>query len=354
MLRWGLALWLIASAARTRAQEQPPQPPQAADEYGELARTRRLKDHVFLFPILQPTAVVTTHVGIREGFAVREVPELPVGRLGTRDITLSGFQQSLDVGFRILPWIGVYGFARGVIITGTDADSLLVDGASFDFVMSGGGVLRLLREESTGTQLTLRFRVGYSQGREIPIQPFVQALINTPAAMLIDVIGGQLGSLILVPTRETTFNGGLYLAQAIVPMLSLQAGASLEHADQTREPYDLMMRRRIESQTSALRGELAIAVELALLPLKVPVSLMAEFVQLLGKQTEMDELDHDLSSSSIGLGIYYTGRPNLQLGIGGVTTLHAEPRRGIGPSGNTEYSGAPTLIYGDLILRYIW
>ncbi len=352
MLRWGLALWLIASAARAQTEEQAQPEPENAND--EAAQTRRVGGHAFLFPILQSNAFVTTHVGIREGFAVREVPDLPVGRLGTRDITLSGFQQSLDLGFRILPWIGVYGFARGVIITGVDADSLLVDGASFDFVMSGGGVLRLLKEDETGTQLALRARVGNSQGREIPIQPFVQALLNTPAAQLIDILGGRLGSLIFVPTRETTFNGGLYLAQAIVPMLSLQAGAALEHADQTREPYDLVTARRIEASTTALRGELAVAVELSFMPVKVPVSLMAEFVQLLGKQTEMDELDHDLSSSSIGLGIYYVGRPNLQLGIGGVTTLHAEPRRGIGPMGNMVYSGAPTLIYGDLILRYIW
>ena len=103
-----------------------------------------------------------------------------------------------------------------------------------------------------------------------------------------------------------------------------------------------------------MRGELAAAFELTFIPLKVPVAVMAEFVQLLGKQTEMDELDHDFSWSSLGLGIYYVGRPNLQLGIGGVTTLYSEPRRGIGAAGNAQNSGSPTLAYGDLILRYIW
>src|SRR5262245_33027545 len=181
MLRWGLALWLIASAARAQSSDEQAAADAAAEAakaeaaQTEPAQTRRVGGHPFLFPILMHTALVTTHVGIREGFAVREVPDLPVGRLGTRDITLNGFQQSLDLGFRILPWLGVYGFARGVIITGVTADSLLVDGASFDFVISGGGVLRLLRDDSTGTQLALRLRVGYSQGRDIPIQPFVQA-----------------------------------------------------------------------------------------------------------------------------------------------------------------------------------
>jgi hypothetical protein len=345
MLRWALALWLIASTASAQSEH---------DNQEEAAKTRRVKGHVFLFPILQQNAFVTTHVGIREGFAVRKVPNLPVGRLGTRNVTLSGFQQSLDLGFRILEWVGVYGCARGVIITGVDADSLLVDGASFDFAMSGGGVFRLLKDDDTGTQLALRLRVGYSQGREIPIQPFVQALINSPVSELVDIFAGEIGSLIFVPTRETTFNGGLYLAQTIVPMLSVQLGASLEHADQTREPFDLMKRERIQVETSALRSELAAAVELTFMPLEVPVAVMAEFVQLLGKQTEMDELDHDLSTTSIGIGVYYVGRPNLQLGIGGVTTLYCEPRRGIGVAGNAQNSGAPTLAYGDLILRYIW
>ena len=148
MLRWGLAL-CADRVYCARAIE-------AMTDQDETAKTRRVKGHVFLFPILQQNAFVTTHVGIREGFAMRKVPDLPVGRLGTRNVTLTGFQQSLDLRFRILEWIGVYGFARGVIITGVDADSLLVDGASFDFVMSGGGVLRLLKDDDTGTQLALR------------------------------------------------------------------------------------------------------------------------------------------------------------------------------------------------------
>jgi hypothetical protein len=40
------------------------------------------------------------------------VPDLPVGRFGTRNITLSGIQQSLDLGLRLTDWLGVFGFGR--------------------------------------------------------------------------------------------------------------------------------------------------------------------------------------------------------------------------------------------------
>jgi hypothetical protein len=52
--------------------------------------------------------------------------------------------------------------------------------------------------------------------------------------------------------------------------------------------------------------------------------------------------------------VYYVGRPNLQLGVGGVVTLSAEPRPGVAAEGDSDLSGDPTLTYVDLILRYIW
>ena len=64
-----LSLVLVLSAApaegaptaeRTNTSEAP-----ACDE----ARSRMLGGHTFLFPILQSSALITTHVGIREGLA---------------------------------------------------------------------------------------------------------------------------------------------------------------------------------------------------------------------------------------------------------------------------------------------
>ena len=100
--------------------------------------------------------------------------------------------------------------------------------------------------------------------------------------------------------------------------------------------------------------QLAAAVEIDFSLMVAPVSLLAEYMYMHGNRSAPDEPDTDLGSSNIGLGIYYVGRPNLQLGVSGVTSLDAAPRRGFDEQGDAEFSDAPTLTYLDLILRYVW
>jgi len=318
------------------------------------AQSRRVKGHVFLVPTLQDSAFVTTHVGIREGFALFEVPDLPVGRFGTRDITLSGIQQSLDLGLRLTDWLGVFGFGRAVVVTGTNQASLAVDGASVDFVGQAGAVVRLLANETTGTQVSVRARATRGQGREITVQPLVLALIEAAAATIADVSDGDLGRLILVPTSETSVGAGAHAAQYINRYLSAQASISLDRGWETREPFRIDLDRRAGDDADVLSVQLAAALELDFSSLFAPVSLLGEYMHRIGERTQEGRPDIDLGASTLGLGVYYVGRPNLQLGVGGVTTLSAEPRSGVGAEGESELSGDPTLIYVDLILRYVW
>ncbi len=318
------------------------------------AQSRRVKGHVFLVPMLQDSAFVTTHVGIREGFALFEVPDLPVGRFGTRDITLSGIQQSLDLGLRLTEWLGVFGFGKAVVITGTDQTSLVVDGASVDFVGQAGAVVRLLANETTGTQVSLRARASRRDGQEITVQPLVLALIETAPVTIADVSDGILGRLILVPTSETSVGGGAHAAQYINRYLSAQASVSVERGWITREPFRTDLARRESDDADVLTVQLEAALELDFSSLFAPVSLLGEYMHRLGERTRERRPDVDLGASALGLGVYYVGRPNLQLGVGGVVTLSAEPRPGVAAEGDSDLSGDPTLTYVDLILRYIW
>jgi hypothetical protein len=318
------------------------------------AQSRRVKGHVFLVPTLQDSAFVTTHVGIREGFALFEVPDLPVGRFGTRDITLSGIQQSLDLGLRLTDWLGLFGFGKALLITGTDQTSLVVDGASVDFVGQAGAIVRLLANETTGTQVSLRARASRRHGQEVTVHPLVLALIETVPLTIADVSDGVLGRLILVPTSETSVGGGAHAAQYINRYLSAQASVSMERGWITREPFRTDLARRASDDADVLTVQLAAALALDFSSLFAPVSLLGEYMYRLGERTHDRRPDVDLGASTLGLGVYYVGRPNLQLGVGGVVTLSAEPRPGVGAEGESDFSGDPTLTYVDLILRYIW
>ncbi|MCE9669646.1 hypothetical protein LY474_17770 [Myxococcus stipitatus] len=315
---------------------------------------RQLRGHTFLYPILQSSAFVTTHAGLREGLARSDVPDLPVGRFGTVDVLLTGVQQTLDLGLGLTPWLGLEAFARATIVTGANTRSLVVEGASVDLLGEVGPVLRVWRNEHSGTQVSVRANFGYEKGRDILVLPLVGGIVNTPGATLEDVVFGNLGEYINIPTSEITLNGGGYLAQALGRTFSIQASARAGYAWKERKPFDALANGHITQKSHAVRVNLAAAFTVDFAHHGVPVALMGEYLFSTGRETEVDLPDQTPASSTLALGVYYSGRPNFQTGLGAVTTLNALPHRGLGPEGQTLESGEPTLSYGQFILRYIW
>jgi hypothetical protein len=338
-----IALLLALSAA-----------PDGPGECIEGGCSRQLGGATFLLPILQQQAFVSTYVGIREGVAVYRVPDVPIGILGTLDASLAGYQQTLDLGLRLTRWLGLWGQARGTVYTGLTVNSLLVGGGSSVASGEGGLVLRLLHLESSGTQLSLRAGGGYEQGSELTLLPLLSAIVDTPGVTLESILSGNLGEFLLVPTSERSVTGGLFLAQALGgPFLSLQASASARRAWRTSRPFDPSVEDRVDEDATATRFDLAAALAADFKSLGVPLALMGEYLFTGGRQTEVALGRTNPHTHSVALGLYYTGRPNLQLGLGGVV-LDAAPHIGRGVRGRFATSGRPRLTYGQLILRYIW
>ncbi|MFY2561958.1 hypothetical protein ACN469_30470 [Corallococcus terminator] len=349
ILSLGVVLSLVASPALAESKES-----EACTEPCG-ARSRQLKGHVFQFPMLQQSAFVTTHVGIREGIARYDIPDVPVNDLEPLDVLLTGVQQTLDLSLSITDWLGVVGFGRATIITGTNADSLLASGGTVDLVGQLGAVLRLLRNDKSGTQLSLRGHFGYNKGREITLLPLINAIVDTPQVTVGGIIDGNLGQFLFVPNQEASAHGGLFVAQSFGRVFSLQGSASAEYAWQKRRPFDVVLGGRFEQETNALRVFFALAATLDIYPVTaIPIAIVGEYVFRTGFQEQVNRDDRTLSDNTVGLGIYYSGRANLQLGLGTVVTLDGEPRMGLGQAGRALESGDPTLSYGQLILRYIW
>jgi hypothetical protein len=304
--------------------------------------------------MLQDSAFVTTHVGIREGFALYDIPDFPVLALGDRDIQLSGIQQSLDLGLKLTDWLGLFAMGRAIIVAGVDRPSLIVDGATLEFGASGGALVRVFRSDSSGTQVSLRAQFAYANRHEVTLQPFVQAVVNATSATLASIVENSLGNLILVPVDETSVRGGVTAAQYLNRYLSAQGSVMLERGWETREPFLLELGERTTDDGDNFRIRFALAAELDFSRLFAPVSLMAEYLFIHGERSDTEGPDVDLGSNNLGIGVYYVGRPNLQLGVGAITSLSAEPRQGLDENGDPALSGEPTLSSIDLILRYIW
>lgn len=344
---------LLVALNGAPAEETPARDPPAC-ECGE-GSSRQLGGHTFLFPILQQSAFVASYVGIREGVAVYDVPELPIGRLGSRDVSLTGYQQTLDLGLRLTRWLGLWGQARGTLSTGLTVGSFVSDGANFRAAGDGGLVLRLLHIEASGTQLSLRAGAGYAEGRELSLLPLLTSIIDTPGATLESILSGDLGKLLVTPFSERSVSAGLHHAQALGgSFVSLQASASARRIWRTQRPFDTVVGDRVDQGTTATLFDVAAALTFDFKPLGVPVALMGEYLFIGGQQTEVALERTDLRTHSAALGLYYSGRPNLQLGLGGVTVLGAAPRIGRDADGRPAKSGEPRLAYAQLILRYVW
>lgn len=327
---------------------------QSAEECRPL-RDRMLSGHLFELPMLQQSALVTTHVGMRTGIARYQVPDVPVGDTRRVDALLLGFQETLDVGVKLTDWLALAGFAQGVGILGSTPPALIARGGSVDLVGQAGLVLRLLRNEASGSQVSLRANGGYDKGRSLTLLPFARAIINNPLLTLDDVFNGDIAQYLLVPSSETTANGGVYLAQALGPSFSLQASAAAEYAWQKREPFDAVAGGRVVQDTYAVRVDLSAALTADLRPvLGIPIAVMGEYLFRTGRQTFVDLPHRTLRSSTVALGVYYSGRQHLQFGVGAATTFKLAPLQGLSTEDETQESGEPKLSYGQLILRYIF
>src|SRR6218665_1778488 len=182
----------------------------AAGEGDEGGCSRQIGGATFLLPILQQQSFVSTYVGIREGVAVYHVPDLSIGILGPQDVSLAGYQQTLDLGLRLTRWLGLWGEARGTIFTGLTLSSLLVGGGSFVASGEGGLVLRLLHFESSGTQLSLRAGGGYERGRALTLLPLLSAIVDTPGVTLRSILDGNLREFLLVPLPHPSLHPPLH------------------------------------------------------------------------------------------------------------------------------------------------
>jgi hypothetical protein len=308
---------------------------------------RTLSGHTFIFPILQQGAFNTTHFGVREGFVFVSVPQVPLGS-ATYNINASGLIQNFDLGVKILPWLGGYGTLTGQLTTGVDVDSLVILGGAFSFSGEGGGVVRVLRLEETGTQVVVRVFAGGGSGRNVGVLPLVQNIINGNAT-LNDVLTGAVGKYVLTPTSNFTFGASVHGAQAVGPFVGFQAALEGRSTRDTQSPFDPNSNAYVDQSTTTntFRGSLSADVDGN--PAGFPLGAMLEY------QAEVDSASGATTTSHfIAGGVYYTGRRNLLLGLGAATQLAIQPILGVDANGNSVASGTPSQYYGQFVLRYVW
>jgi hypothetical protein len=347
---------LCAPCKSALAQTAPSQPePSRAAAAAELPEdpadvnsgAQQLGGHRFIIPASFPTSFVDTYFGIRLAAEYYEAPDLPTS-VGTFTPSTLGSATTLDFGLRILDWVGAFARGRFAELVGSNIPGLIFSGAGFQAGGELGGIVRLLRLEKTATQVSFRLSGAYTYGMTISVLPLVtQPIVPTVRT----VIEGDLSQLIRTPLEEWEVHGDLAAAQALTKFFSLQAYLGGGIGGARIEPWDVRARGRVSPSDTGGSFNGAVAFEADASPIKVPLAVLAEYalnrrasaLNLL-PVTSIDFLQ------TVSLGLYYTGRRNLQLGaLGGAAV--GLPRL---TSDNGGLSSSPRTWLGELVLLYIW
>jgi hypothetical protein len=350
LLAW--ASLAVAEPVVTLGVAPPPTPT------GEAARDRTLLGHVFLVPISQPSAFVNTYFGVRQAVSFQSIPRLPLTQ-STVNLRLLGVHDDVDLGVKLLPWLGVFGNFQGSVKLGVNTDTLIARGGNYALGGSGGALFRILRLERCGTQVAARFSGGYESGKTLNVYPLSVAIYDalanrqvTSLATLEQALLTNLGKYVLIPASTASYALQLHAAQAFSPNFSFQFTIGGVHESTTLQNYDLARNGYVRSKMGSWLFDLAFALTADGSPQGIPVAAMLEYTVLKGSRKS---IDLSVSSSTpavkeINFGLYYTGRANLQAGAGASFLISQEPVTA--PDGRK--SGSPSEIVGSFILRYLW
>jgi hypothetical protein len=340
-MRTALVSVLLASSLATTAVAQTAEP-----------SARSLGDHIFLFPRLQESAFVTSDLGTALSLSRNGVPALSIGQLGTADVVEFGFNTNVEFGVAFTDWLGINGTLAIAELVGISGGSALASGAAYNLSGDGTAVFRLWRGPTT--QFSLRAGGGYSKGQGLTLIPLVTQLVDTPLRTLRDVRQGNFTSLITVPRRSSSLEGGLYLAQSLGPLFSLQLSLAPRFTWNFQSPYSVTAGERVEEEGHSFEITGAAALDWDFARWGVPVAVLGEYSYTIQNRSGFSLPNDVIHTEGVSAGVYYSGRANLQTGLVWVGVYRGEPSVGVAVGGQPAYSGLTSAQEGLLVLRYIW
>ncbi|MET0595783.1 MAG: hypothetical protein ABW133_24000 [Polyangiaceae bacterium] len=266
--------------------------------------------------------------------------------VGMRDLSAVTLKEGLDAGVKITDWLGLFGTGGFRSLIGTNLGSQVFQGSNYDFGGYGGAIVRLLDVKSTGTRLALRASVGYTRGQFVTLYP----LFDHPIMSIQDVFQSNAGSVLATPFSTFEYSGGLAFAQSVSRLFGVQAFAGLGGSSVRLERFNSALNVRESSSITDLTFTIGAAPSIDFNAFNVPVAVMPEYVIMRAASSDQVRGAGDFDTRhQIAVGVYYSGRTNLQLGLSWMTVLGIRPLET--PQGKSQ---APSQQQGEFVLRYIW
>lgn len=372
-----------AQAAATSTHEAPaPQPTAAAYEAPPPAHhwgsTRVLGGHSFLLGTFVPSGLINSHLGIRAGLEYHQVSgyvQLPsLLSMSPQEVELKtvNVAETLDLAVRLHDHIAIFGDIHGRARVGANINTLLGTGADYTY---GGRLGVLVKLFTLGSfQASVSGQAGYYTGQSAGILALFQDLniiareaveqVQRNPVLELDTAVERLNTAfrtatadLLTPFEGLTYGVSLNLTQAIGRFFGLQASLGYYAESATYRPtrYDVATGGPVmrEHTVSTQRPSFGIAADIDFMPAGFPLAFLTEYRATPTSVTDTEDVRKlDVSSLEhlIAVGMFYSGRTDLQLGITTYSVYGQLPTL----STNAMQSGKPLDLALQLVFRYYW
>jgi len=353
--------------------------------------TRKLGGHLFSRGSFVPTALIDSQIGVRAGVEYQQVsglaqlPSLTEGSsVAEQTIRMRTLYaaETLDFQVRLHDYVALFGDGYTKARVGANTDTLLSTGADYAYGGDLGLAVKLLR--IAGLQLTVRGQLGFYAGQSAGILAFYQDLntiarettqdiVNQVRAQGASISEQQINTSIrrlnsqfreatadlVTPFSGFTFGFSLNAAFAVNRYLGMQGSVGFSHDSGTYKPkrYDTQTRSTIETRNDVetWRPSFGLALDVDANPAKVPVAVMLEYVATptsvrAKSNTAQESQRANTLEHLLALGLFYSGRSDLQLGINGYAIFSQAPA----PNVNATQTDQPLNLAVQLVFRYYW
>lgn len=336
-MRLSLTLALVAALGaplEARAQDEPNASP------------RKLGGHTFAHPATIDSAFVDTFFGTRTTGRYETIGNIPIGKT-TVDINSIGIGENVDFALALAEQFSVGLGLFGGALAGTSGPAIGTAGVRYSYGATLDAAFRIVRLESTATQVTVRGEIfGLQGGGQISLLPFIRALHDAPESDVPSILA-DFGALLITPVSRVGGAASLNVAQAITPAFSVQASFRLDVHRTVQSPFVVGVGRVDVASTAWIpQGGLALGA----FPPGWPIALSAEW-----RISAQDSDAPSVSARHLGaVAAYYAARQDLQVGPVIAGELGLPVLQGIDANGDSKASDQRRAIWGQLMMRYFW
>ncbi len=198
---------------------------------------------------------------------------------------------------------------------GPEAPDLLFRGASYQIGGVVGATLQIFRDEQMGLQVSTRPWFSYTSSRNYSVLAFVDGARQLDEQATNDeVLKTTAQDSFLEVTTEMSAGGSLLMAYAWDAALAFQASFDVAWSSQDSDPGQSAIGDAVT--TEYLRVALAGSAEYDFRDQGLPAAFAVEYKMTYGRLADNPFPTTDSRvSHRIGIGSYYTGRDDLQLGL---------------------------------------